>query len=471
MAVDGSTDVIIVGLGTCGEDVALRLLAAGLEVVGIEPRLIGGECPFFACLPTKSMVRSANLVAEARRADGLVGRVKVEPDWPLIAARIRSEITGGWDDSNGVARFEGRGGTFVRGRGHLTGPRTVAAGDQEFTARRGVVIATGSQPAIPPIPGLGSVPYWTTRDAVQAEQLPQSLIVLGGGAVGCELGQVFARFGVTVTIVEAADRVLPGEEPIASELVAAALADDGITIRAGQRAVSVAANGPAVVVDLDDGTHLTAERLLVAVGRSVDVSALGAAAAGLDVSSGFVAVDDHLRAADGVWAMGDVTGKGLLTHVALYQASIVVADILGRDPRPADYRALPRATFTDPEVASVGVTEVEARQLGIGVTVTTKDMAATFRGWLHRTGNQGATKLVVDRTSGILIGATVVGPHAGEVLGMLQAAVHLRTPLEELVGMMYAFPTFVGGVGEALGAYGLGIVRVLDPDADPLFSD
>lgn len=466
-----SADVIVVGVGTCGEDVALRLLAAGLEVIGIEPRLIGGECPFFACLPTKSMVRSANLLAEARRSDGLVGTVDVTADWGTIARRLREEVTGSWDDAGGVARFEGNGGRFVRGHGVLTGPRTVAVGNDEFEARRGIVVATGSAPMIPPIPGLADAPFWTTREAIQAEELPATLIIMGGGAVGCELGQVFARFGANVAIVEAADRLLPGGEPIASELVTAALASDGVAVHVGRRAIGVASTDGHVRVELDDGSVLTAERILVAVGRRVDVAGLGADAAGLDVTTGFVAVDGRLRATDGVWAVGDVTGKGLLTHVGLYQASIAVGDILDNNPPPADYRALPSVSFTDPEIAAVGITEEAARKSGIDVAVTTKHVQSTFRGWLHRTGNEGVIKLIVDRAAGTLVGATLVAPHAGEMLGMLLSAVHFQTPVEDLAGMIYPFPTFVGGIGEALGAYGRGITRVLDPGGEPMFMD
>jgi pyruvate/2-oxoglutarate dehydrogenase complex dihydrolipoamide dehydrogenase (E3) component len=464
-------DVVVVGLGTSGEDVALRLLGAGLDVVGIEPHLVGGECPYWACLPTKSLIRSAGLLQEARRADGLVGRVTVTPDWSVVAARLRAEITGGWDDSTAVTRFESRGGRFVRGFGRVVGPRTVAVGDRTFVARRGVVLATGSRQTIPPIPGLEKTGYWTTHDAVAAEVLPRSLIVLGGGAVGCELGQVFARFGVDVTIVEAADRLLPAEEPVASEALMAAFADEGITVRSGVSVVSTRTADGSVAVTLADGTELTGERLLVATGRTANLPEGDLDATGLDVSTGYVAVDERLRAADGVWAMGDVTGKGMTTHVALYQGSIVVTDILGHEPRPADYRAVPRVCFTDPEVASVGLTEAAARDAGLDVDIAVKQVPATFRGWLHRTGNGGLFKLVVDRTAGTLVGATAVGPHAAEVLGMLSTAVHGRVPVADLVHMIYPFPTFFGGVGEALGAYGRGLVTVLDPATPPMFVD
>ncbi|HVR79029.1 MAG TPA: NAD(P)/FAD-dependent oxidoreductase [Acidimicrobiia bacterium] len=465
------TDVIVVGVGTCGEDAALRLMSAGLEVIGIEARLIGGECAYWACLPTKSMIRSANLLHEARRADGLIGRVDVEPDWSLVSDRVRAEITGNWDDTPAVARFEGHGGRFVRGRGALTGPRTVVVDGAEFEARRGIILATGSIPAIPPIPGLSDVEYWTTHQAVSTEELPRSLIVLGGGAVGCELGQVLARFGVEVTIVEGAARLLPGEEPEASAVIIEAFTDEGITVLTRVRATSARSGDGSIIVTLDDGSELHGERLLVATGRRVDLGGLGLEMAGVDGSGRFIAVDDYLRAADGIWAIGDVTGKGMLTQVALYQSTIAVADLLGHDPPPADYTTLPRATFTDPEVGSVGLTEDQARGAGIDVDVVIKDLRSTFRGWLHRSGNTGLIKLVADRRAGMLVGATVVGPHGAEVLGMLAVAVRTRAPLDDLVNMIYAFPTFYGGVGEALGAYGRGLTRVLDPGFTPMFDD
>ncbi|HSJ29223.1 MAG TPA: NAD(P)/FAD-dependent oxidoreductase, partial [Acidimicrobiia bacterium] len=424
-----------------------------------------------ACLPTKSMIRSANLLQEARRADGFVGKVDVSADWSLVAARVREEITGGWNDAYAVARFEGHGGVFVRGHGTLTGPTTVAVGGVEYEARRGIVIATGSRPASPPIPGLGEVAAWTTRDAMQIDELPPSLLVLGGGAVGCELGQVFARFGVAVTVVEGRDRLLPSEEPEASATIAEAFASEGIEVVTGARVETLAGERGSITASMDDGSHLTADRLLVATGRTVDVEGLGLEKAGISTTDGFIAIDGRVRAAPNIWAVGDVTGVGMFTHVALYQASIAVADILGNDPTPADYTVLPRATFTDPEVGSVGLTEADARRQGYEVDVSVKQVPATFRGWLHRTGNAGVIKLVVDRRSGTLLGATAVGPHGAEVLGMLSVVMKTGTPVSELVDMIYPFPTFYGGVGETLGAYGRGLAQVLDPGSEPMFTD
>ncbi len=464
-------DVIVLGMGTCGEDAALRLAAAGLDVVGIEERLIGGECPFWACLPTKSMVRSANLVAEARRADGLVGRVTVEPDWQVIARRLRAEITGDWTDAGGVSRFEAKGGRFIRGRGVVVGPRTVQVGDQTVTASRGILVSTGSTPVIPPIDGLATVPYWTNHEAIATEVLPESIAILGGGVVGCELGQVFARFGASVTIIEGASRLLPAEEPEASALVAEAMEADGVKVVTGARATSVEGDESLVRIRLADGSAITTSRLLVAVGRSADADSIGVGAAGATTRAGFVEVDGRLRAADGLWAIGDVTGQGMLTSVAEYQGRIAVEDILGGEPTAAGYEAIPRAIFTDPEVGAVGLTEAQARTDGHDVATVVKNLGSTFRGWIHGTGNSGVIKLVADRSENRLVGATVVGPSASEVLGFLALAVDKRIEIDELVDSIYAFPSFYGGIGEAIGAYGRGIVRVLDPDTAPLVGD
>ena len=456
-------DVIVLGVGTCGEDLSLRLLRAGLSVVGIEAYLVGGECAYWACLPSKFMIRQGNLLQEARRVNGKAGQAEVTPDWDIIAARLRAEVTGGWQDSYAVARFGRNGGTLIHGRGRLTGLREVTVGDQRITARIGVVIATGSQPFIPPIPGLAAVDYWTTHDAIQAETLPKSLIVLGGGAVGCELGQLFSRFGVAVTIVEAADRLLSAEEPEASAVVQSVFNAEGINVHTGMAAEQVRMYDGSIMVTLAGGSEISAERLLVATGRRVDLSGLGLESVGLDESASFIPVDEKMRAADGIWAMGDVTGKGMFTHIAGYQSTIIAADILGLDHAPARYDTLPRATFTDPEVGAVGLTEAGARAAGLDVVVVVKQLSATFRGWLHGSGN-GVIKLIFEKGSGVLVGATAVGPHGGEMLGMLSLAVHTGVTSAELRGMIYAFPTFYGGIGEAVGAFGRGLAAAIDPD-------
>lgn len=457
----------MLGLGTAGEDLALQLVRGGLDVVGIEPQLLGGECPYWACIPSKMMIRAANLLEAARRVDGIAGHAEVTADWAPLAKRIREQATGDWNDSMAVARFEGAGGRFVRGWGKLTGPDTVAVGERSFKATRGVILATGSQPFIPPIAGLSDVEYWVTHDVIKAETLPGSLLILGGGAVGCELGQVLARFGVKVTIVEAEDRLLPQEEPEASAVLRTAFEAEGITVHTGAPVERVDQRTENVVATLAGGEELSASKILVATGRTVDLSQLGLQSAGLDASGRFVQIDERMRAANGIWALGDMTGKAMFTHVAAYQGKIVAADILGEACPPADYDAVPRAAFTDPELGAVGLTEAQARATGRDIEVVVKQIPATFRGWVHGPHNEGVFKLVVDREAGVLLGATSVGPNGAEVLGLLSVAVHARVPVAKLRDMIWAYPTFHGGIGEALGAYARGITKLLDPENDP----
>jgi pyruvate/2-oxoglutarate dehydrogenase complex dihydrolipoamide dehydrogenase (E3) component len=450
MSTTETVDAVVIGMGPGGEDVAGRLAEAGLSVVGIEAGLVGGECPYWGCVPSKMMIRAADLLAEGRRIPGMAGRSDVLPDWAPVAARIREEATDDWDDTVAVDRFEGKGGRLVRGRGRLEAADVVAVGDQRLQARRAVVVATGSRPSIPPIPGLEGTPLWTNHDAIEASELPRSIIVLGGGAIGAELAQVFARFGVTVTVVEAIDHLVPSEEPDAGTVLADALGREGVAVSTGVKVTGVAHDGVHFGVELEDGRHLEAERLLVATGRHVDLDEVGAGAIGVDHDARALPVDDHLRVVEGVWAVGDVTGKGAFTHVAMYQAAIASADILGQPHAAADYKALPRVTFTDPEIGAVGLTERAATDAGIDVAVGRAEVASTTRGWIHKAGNEGFIKVVADRSRGVLVGATAMGPNGGEVLGLLALAVHTATPVDELRGMIYAYPTFHRGIEDAL---------------------
>lgn len=446
-----SYDVIVIGMGPGGEHVAGTLAERGLSVLGVERGLVGGECPYWGCIPSKMMIRAGNALAEARRVPGLAGTVgDVRPDWSVVAHRIREEATDDWDDKVAVDRFVGKGGTFLRGTGRITGVGEVEVGGTPHVATRGIVVATGTRPTVPPIDGLDQVPYWTNHEAVEATDLPRSLVILGGGAIGCELAQVMLRFGVEVTVVEAADHLLSMEEPEAGEIIKGVLEGEGATVHLGLPARRVDPDGDGVAVVLDGGAVVHAERLLVATGRRADPAGVGLDAVGVPADARTAPVDDRCRVTKGVWAVGDLTGKGAFTHVSMYQAGIVIRDILGEDGPVADYRALPRVTFTDPEVGSVGLTERQARSSLNDVAVGTAVVASTARGWIHKAGNEGIIKLVADADRGVLVGATAIGPSGGEVLGALSVAVHAQVPVETLRSMIYAYPTFHRGIEDAL---------------------
>ncbi len=445
-------DVIVVGRGPGGEDVAGRLADAGLDVVGVDAELVGGECPYWGCVPSKMMIRAADLLAEARRVPGMAGGADVRPDWAPVALRIRSEATDSWDDAVAVERFEGKGGRFVRGWARLEGPGRVVVGDRVIEAGRAVVIGIGSRAWAPPVAGLAGTPYWTNREAIETEKVPRSLAVLGGGAIGVELAQVFRRFGSEVTVLEAAPHLVPPEEPEAGLLLAEVFGAEGIDVRTGTSVESVRHDGERFAVELSEGEPVVSERLLVAAGRRVDLATLNVASVGIGGSARALPVDDRLRVVgtERMWAVGDVTGKGAFTHMSMYQADIVVNDILGREVVPADYRAVPRVTFTDPEIGSVGLSEGEARHRDLEVRVGRAEIPSSTRGWIHKAGNQGFIKLVEDAGRGVLVGATSVGPWGGEVLGLLTLAVYAEVPTDRLRHMIFAYPTFHRAVEAAV---------------------
>jgi pyruvate/2-oxoglutarate dehydrogenase complex dihydrolipoamide dehydrogenase (E3) component len=442
-------DVVVVGLGVGGEEVGGRLAEAGLNVVGVENTLVGGECPYWGCIPTKMMVRAGLALAEARRIPGLAGSSTVTPDWRPVAKRIREQATDDWNDKVAVDRFVGKGGTFVRGTARITGPGQIKINDHAYAATRGLVIATGTTAVIPPVPGLDGTPYWTNRAAIEADTLPSSLVVLGGGAIGCELAQVFARFGVRVTVVEGGERLLAMEEPESSSVAASALSADGVRVLTGVRAASVA-YGSEFAVGLTDGTTVTGEKLLVATGRAARLADLGLEHLGLDPEARHLTTDSRMRVTDRVWAVGDVTGNGNFTHMAMYEADIAVRDILGQGGPAADYRARPRVTFIDPEIGAVGLTAAQARDQGIDVAEGYVPLSSTSRGFIHGPGNEGFIKVVADRRRGVLVGATTAGPAGGEMIGALSVAVHAAVPLPTLLSTIWAYPTFHRGFSDAL---------------------
>jgi len=452
MSASTEVDVVVIGQGPGGEYVASRLAEGGLDVVAVESRLVGGECPYYGCVPSKMMLSAAASLDEARRVRGRAGTAEVHPDWTPLADRIRDEATDDWNDAVAVKRLEDGGVTFARGAGRLTGDRQVEVAGTTYVARRGVVLNPGTDPVIPPIEGLADTPYWTNRDVVQLRELPGSMLVIGGGAIGVELSQALHAFGVDVTILELAPRLLPPEEPEAAAALEKALTGAGIRVLTGVSIASVAYADGGFTVDLGD-VQVTGDKLLVATGRKPKFAELGLDIVGVDPEARSLETDERMRVKDGVWAIGDVTGKGAFTHMSMYQAAVAVRDLLGEDGPWADYRAVPRVTFTHPEVASVGLSEAQAGEQGIDVrTSLVEDLGS--RGWMIM--QEGLIKLVADRERGILVGASVVGPAAGEILSLLVTAVHAEVPVATLRSMHYAYPTLHRAVESAVGGLDLG---------------
>ena len=446
-------DVVVLGLGPGGEYAAQKLAEAGLDVVGVERDLVGGECPFYGCIPSKMMIRASDALAEARRVDALAGKADVTPDWGAVATRIDKQATNHWRDDSHVERLEAAGVRIVRGEGRLAGEGTVRVGEDDYVGARGVVLNVGTSPARLPIEGLAETPYWTNREIVKVAELPSSLAIIGGGAIGCELAQVFARFGSQVTVLEVADRLLAPEEPETSELIEQVFTDEGIRVETGLTIERVDHDGRFTITT--DRGAIEADQLLVAAGRSLNLRGLGLDTVGLDPDGGStkaLETDERMRAGDRLWAVGDITGHGPFTHVSMYQGEIAARDVLGQEGFTADYRAVTRVTFTDPEVGAVGMTEQQARDAGIDVRVGHADIAESSRGWIHQQGATGLLKLVADADRGVLVGASSVGPNGGEVLGLLALAVHAEVPLERLASMHYAYPTFHRAVEVAVAS-------------------
>ena len=458
MANQLSADVAVVGMGPGGEALAGRMAAAGLDVVGIDRRLVGGECPYWGCIPSKLMIRSANLLAEARRIPGMSGESTVQPSWEPVARRVR-DATDGWDDRVAVERFESKGGRFVRGRARLESNGSLSLDDgTTVNVSRAIVLNPGTEAAIPPIDGIEQSGYWTNHQAMETTEVPRRLVVLGGGAIGLELAQVFRRFGSEVTVVEPEGRLLAVEEPESSQLLGEVFQKEGITVRLGVSAKAVAGRDGATVVHLDDGSQAVCDVLLVATGRRTNLKELNVTSIGVDEGGRFLPTDERMRVSEGVWAIGDATGKGAFTHMSMYQAAVAGDDILSEAGltdvesagRRADYRAVPRVTFTDPEIGSVGMSADQARKNGRDIRVGVSSLPESTRGWIHGPGGEGFVKLVQDSATGLLVGATSAGPVGGEVLAMLTLAVHAEIPVKTLRTMIYAYPTFHRAVEPAL---------------------
>jgi len=441
-------DVVCLGGGVAGEAIAGGLQGSGLTLAVVERELVGGECPYWGCIPSKTLLRSGETLEEAARARTLAAsRVDWELDFPKISKRVYW-MARDLDDTRPAAAMEATGAKLVRGEGKLIDPQTVEVGGETLVARRAVVVANGGTALIPPIPGLDAVKFWTNRQAVLPRELPGSLAVLGGGAVGVELGQAFARFGTKVTIIEAGPRFLGAEEPEAGVALRPHLLADGMTLLVGDPCTGVENASVGVIVTLKSGATVHADRLLVATGRRPNFEAWQGA--GLpQTDRGWLKVDPAtLEARVNVYGAGDVTGLGGFTHLAYYHGQIVARRLRGEDAR-ADHTAVPRVTFTDPEVASVGLSELAARERGLNVVTATTDPAETARGYIHDF-HGGTLKLIGDRDRGVLVGATMVTPRAGEILGELVLALRAGTPLRTLADVIHPFPAFNRVLGAVL---------------------
>ena len=436
-------DLVIIGAGPAGEAAAFMGRSRGASVAIVDRDLFGGACPFFACMPSKSLLHSA----AGHAAGG-------DYDWPRASARrdymITREETAYPDDSHHVTDLQAAGAVPMRGTARLDGGGSVVVrhDDVEHVLEAGaVIVAVGSTSKVPEMPGLAEVPFWTNREATSTRELPESLLILGAGPTGTELAQVYARYGVPVTLVVPGSRILPRDHVRSSAFVAAGLQRDGVVIRTGGRAVAAHAGAGEHGrhrFDLDDGTSVEGAAVLLAIGRSLPLEGLGLESIGLDVSEGRIKPDRQLRIAPNVYVAGDPAGPEMHTHVSHYQGEMAARIALGEDVAP-DYRAIPRAVYTDPETGSVGLLLEEALKAGLAAEELTADLATSAKGYAAEA--EGHVSIVVDRGAGTLIGAFMAGPGASEAIHEAVLAVKLQTPLTVLADTIHAFPTVARVMG------------------------
>ncbi|MFJ8844828.1 dihydrolipoyl dehydrogenase family protein [Streptomyces cyaneofuscatus] len=462
-AVDVSPyDVVVIGAGPVGENVADRARAAGLSTAVVESELIGGECSYWACMPSKALLRPVVARADARRVPGLSTTVQGPLDVQAVLAH-RDDKTSNWKDDGQVGWLESVGADIYRGTGRLTGPRevTVTAPDgteQRLTARHAVAVCTGTRAVVPDLPGIAEARPWTSREATSAKEVPGRLVVVGGGVVGVEMATVWQALGAEVTLLIRGEGLLPKMEPFAGELVAEALEEAGATIRTGVSVTALerpAPDGPVTVV-LDDGGRVEADEILFATGRAPRTDDLGLETIGLKPGS-WLTVDDSLRVegTDWLYGVGDVNHRALLTHQGKYQARIAGAAIAARAQKgplletgpwgahaaTADHAAVPQVVFTDPEAASVGLTLAEAEHAGHHVRAVDYDLASVAGSGLYADGYRGRARMIVDLDREILLGVTFVGPGIGELLHSATVAVAGEVPIDRLWHAVPAYPT------------------------------
>lgn len=443
-------DAVVLGMGPGGEVAASRLISGGLRVAVVERELIGGECAYWACIPSKTLLRPPEVRSEAQRAFGTGvpeldrGGLFDYRDW-----MIRN-----LDDSAQVEGYERRGATVIKGEGRISGPGRVEVGGEILQAEH-IVVATGSAPNVPPVEGLEGVTVWTNREATTSREVPDRTLIIGGGPNGIEAAQWLSRLGSRVTVVQSADRLIDREDPEVGRLMEEALEEEGVTVLTGRQAVRARKDGGRTVIELDDGSEAETDVVLIAAGRRPRTQGLGLETVGVEAEGGAVPVDECCRAADGVWAIGDVTGVALFTHVAKYQGRIAADNILGKERR-ADYRGIPRVVFSDPEIAACGLTAEQAREQGIDAAVATVKLPEVLaRPWTYEESPRGHLGLIADRKQGVLVGAWAVAPQAGEWIHQASLAIRAGISIERLLDTVAQFPTYSEGYLNALEELGL----------------